>query len=449
DNLGIAGYDVLSYTPSWFCMNCHNPNGSYVTNPFGPANAFDDAHQAQTPEEVNRTTLGGNLDWHIFTAEHQSVELVGQGGADFANQRDQFYLPPSLQVSQSPLVSLPGVSTNQNSYARLSNWSVSAIHNFRPSTAVNATTSIGITRDKVTTYEASNVGQNLIPGSTPFTAGAVQTPFYLQDEANDFGYYAQEQLVLFNERLSLTGGINAERSSSNGAINKLYAYPKAAIAFRPIMGNQGGTDLKLRFAYGQTGNLPIYGVKFTEVPQEVYNGVPAPFYSETQGDPNIRPETNTTIETGFDLSMFKSRAQLSATVYQKRITNLLQFETVLPSSAFDAAWTNGGQLTNQGLELQLNATPVQVGKFTWTSTESFARNYARIDNIPIPPFAAGNFFGYSPFGGYRITPGADPNAIWGYTKSSNGNLVQIGNSAPAFTFRFGQHPNYGPLHLHE
>ena len=36
----LAGYDIISYTPSWFNMAAHNPDGSFVTNPFGTANAI-------------------------------------------------------------------------------------------------------------------------------------------------------------------------------------------------------------------------------------------------------------------------------------------------------------------------------------------------------------------------------------------------------------------------
>ena len=41
-----------SYTPSYFDMNKQNPDGSYVRNPYGVANAFDDARRILTPENV-------------------------------------------------------------------------------------------------------------------------------------------------------------------------------------------------------------------------------------------------------------------------------------------------------------------------------------------------------------------------------------------------------------
>jgi TonB-linked SusC/RagA family outer membrane protein len=443
DNLGIAGYDVISYTPSFFNMSAKNPDGSYVKNPFGPANAFQDANEIQTPEEVNRTTLGGTATWKLFTNQQQSLQIAAQGGADFANVRDQFAEPADLQVQQSALVTTPGVSSVTQGYDRLSNYSVSLIHTLTPSSLISATTSIGLTRGKEATYLAADAGAGLVPGVPAFTGASTLTPFYLQTEANETGYYAQEQLLLFNERLSLTGGINAERSTSDGNINKFFYYPKAAGSFRVFTGDN---ELKVRFAYGQAGNLPIYGVRYTASLTTNYSGISGIRPDEVVGDPTIRPETNTSFEGGLDLTMFKGRAELDATVFQKRVTNMLLEEAILPSSGAQNQWANGGELTNQGLELALNATPIQAGKFTWTTTETFSRIYNIVNNIPVPTFVAGQSFGFFPFGGYQIAQGASPNAVWG--NNAAGNLVQLGNAAPAITVGFGQNLEYGPLHLH-
>jgi len=444
DNLGVSGYDVLAYTPSFFCMSCHAANGQYVFNPFGQANAFQDAALMQTPDEVNRTTLGGTATWKLFTATKQSLEIAAVGGADFVNERTQFYAPPNLQVQNSSLIQLPGTSTSGQSYNRLSNWSVSLIHTWTPSTLLSATTSIGLTRDKNATYQNQDLGNGLVTNAYAYTNAAQIIPFYQQTESNDAGYYAQEQLLLFDERLSLTGGVNAERSSNNGAINKFYPYPKVAGSYRILTGN---TELKVRAAYGQAGTLPIYGVKFDSTLTQNYNSISGTGFAATLGDANVRPETNTSIETGADLTAFKGRLAVNATIFQKRVTNLLLQETVLPSAGYIFGWTNGGQITNQGLELSLNATPIQAGKFTWSTTEEYSRVYDRIDNLPIPPFPAGNSFGDFPFGGYHIIPGASANAIYGYPTNQN-QLEQMGNAAPALMLGFGNDLSYGPLHLH-
>src|SRR5262249_25971693 len=161
-----------------------------------PANAFEDASLIKTPDEVNRTTLGGTVNWKIFTATKQSLEIAAVGGADFVNEHTQLYMGPGLQVEHSSLVTTPGVTVRNQSYDRLSNWSVSLIHKWTRSSFLSATTSLGITRDKDATYQTFDNGIGLTAGATSITSAAQLIPYYQQTESNDAGYYVQEQLLL-------------------------------------------------------------------------------------------------------------------------------------------------------------------------------------------------------------------------------------------------------------
>jgi TonB-dependent starch-binding outer membrane protein SusC len=454
DNLGIAGYDVISYTQSWFNMAAHGDPagyGGYVQNIFGPSNAYQNANYIQTPDEVNHTTLGGTINWKAFSTEHQSLELDVLGGADFTNEHVTLYAPPQLWVEQlAP--AFPGVSTQNYSYNRLSNYSVSLIHHLTLGSLVNATTSIGLTRDKNEQYQTANIGQNCLAGLQNFFNGCtVQSQFNFHTQVNDQGYYGQEQLLLFNESLALTGGVNAQRSTANGGVNRYYPYPKVSGSYRFANLVNGLDELKIRAAYGQAGTLPIYGAKFNSLCVQNYTGLPAEYYcpatqANTLGNKDIKPETNTTIETGFDATLFHSRAQFSATVFRKRITDLLLPDALPASTGADNEWINGGQLSNYGLELTLSATPIQAGEFSWVTTENYSRIYNRVDNLPVPAFVAGPAFG-GPFGEYQIAQGNPITTLWG-VKTVGGPLVPLGNSLPAFSLGFGQDLNYGPLHAH-
>src|SRR5262249_54324955 len=150
----------------------------------------------------------------------------------------------------------------------------------------------------------------------------------------DFSYYAQEQLLMLNDHLNVTAGITAQRSTNDGVIEQFFYYPKYAASYRiPVGGFLN--ELKLRAAYGRSGTEPNYGARYTNY---VYAGISGAnsIYptSIALGDPNVAPETNTEIETGFDATMFNSRAQFTATVYQKRIANTLLIAGVAPSYGF-------------------------------------------------------------------------------------------------------------------
>jgi hypothetical protein len=86
-------------------------------------------------------------------------------------------------------------------------------------------------------------------------------------------------------------------------------------------------------------------------------------------------------------------------------------------------WLNGGQFTNQGAELQLSATPVQLRNgFTWVTTTSFTRNYSVLNALPaeVAPYN-----GFYP--GRSISEDVNDNFA-----SANGYPVQDGDQQPSF-----------------
>ena len=331
DNYSIAGYDVISYTPSWFNMAARNPNGSYVNNPFGTANAIADAYQIQTPDEVNRFTGGGTVTYEPISNASQSLKAVFVGGLDAVNERYEFYANPDLQVErEAPAV--PGQATYLAPYGRLSNYSVSLVHVFSGLSWVTATTSAGYTRDQHQTYQLFTAGEGLASGQQNLQYALDQSVQLQQQNVINSGVYGQEQLQLLDSRLTLTGGINAERSTNNGNVNAYYPFPKASLSYRFSKLAGWLDELKLRFAYGQSGNTPTYGVRVTQDHQSLDGGQTGTTFGDTLGNPRIRPETSTDFETGFNATLFKGRGGFSLTLYQKQISNLLLLAGTPPAT---------------------------------------------------------------------------------------------------------------------
>jgi hypothetical protein len=156
------------------------------------------------------------------------------------------------------------------------------------------------------------------------------------------------------------------------------------------------------------------------------DGINAVALPNTLGDSLIKPESEQETELGFDLTFLKSRAQFSASIYQKRLTNLLIQAGVAPSYGYTQTYLNGGEFTNQGLELSLQSTPIQMRNgFTWVNQVTYARNYSVVNALPTPNFNAGSNFG---FGADYLAPGrslteiANPNI-----NGPSGLPVQIGD----------------------
>jgi len=221
-------------------------------------------------------------------------------------------------------------------------------------------------------------------------------------------------------------------------IDKLYTYPKYAVSYRIPQFVGFIDEIKVRGALGSSGTEPLYGIRYSPLNNTIGGGLPGVTTDTIVGDPNIKPESEVEIETGFDATLFHSRAQLSFTVYQKRVSNLLLQASVSASRGYDVQWLNGGQFTNHGVEIQLTATPVQLRNgFAWVSTTSFTRNYSVMDALPsqVAPFNA-------IYPGRSVSELANSNFT-----TSNGYPVQYGDQQPSFIVSGTEELNFKGLHL--
>jgi TonB-dependent starch-binding outer membrane protein SusC len=456
DNVGISPYDVFSTTPQFLNLNTHSgpasaQYGGYPYNPFGFANPFADAALIETPEDVDRFIGGGNIGWHVFSTEHQSLQFTALGGADLADQTDRIYSPPQLQVEEHK--ALDGTVTDLASNINYLNWSLNLVHHYTYGNYVDATSSVGWTRDQRSTSNPYNVGQGLPSGIATPAAGAVESVFDYRDASRTMSFYGQEQFMTLSQRLTVTGGLTAQRSTDNGDINKYYVYPKYSASYRVPQFVGFLNDFKLRAAYGVSGTDPLYGVRYTGysyLDLQHDAGQAGVYTPEIINDANVKPETNAEIETGFDATMLNSRAVFNFTVYQKRISSLLLQASVAPSSGNDIEWFNGGQFTNRGAEISLSVTPVQQRSgFTWVSTGTFARNYSNMDYYPVPagPTPGPQFGG--PYGTFWLQQGKP--VTWMVNTSivsADGTPLGVGNAQPDFISSWSNELNFQRFHLY-
>ena len=402
DNIGISPYNVFSYTPGFVAMNKLNPDGSWVVNPFGPANPFADAKEIQTPQATSRFIGGGALNWTPWRTDHQSFAVNLNGGADLASLNDLFYAPPYLQVEQVIPSGLPGTSVANTAQINYFNYSANLIYHNTALSWLDATTSGGWQRDERSNVNPVTVGFNLLSGVGVPTVGTVQNNFFYHTAQKDQSFYLQEQIITLDSKLTVTAGITAERSTNDGDINKFYYYPHYSGSYR-IPGANFLDEVKLRAAYGQSGNLAPYGARYSPFPPALIAGFNSLGTNNLLGDPNIKPESEQEFETGFDATFWHSRAQFSATVYRKTLTSLLLQAGVAPSLGYTYQYINGGAFTNEGIELSLQATPIQLRNgFTWISTTTYYRNYSVVNALPVPPFPV---YGGGSFGAPYLAPG--------------------------------------------
>jgi len=124
----------------------------------------------------------------------------------------------------------------------------------------------------------------------------------------------------------------------------------------------GGVDeIKIRGAYGQTGNRASFGALFSPDTSGTIGGNSGIFIGTRAGDKTLKPERQKEVETGVDATLANGRAQVSLTLYQKNISDLLLERTLAPSSGQEnQIFSSASTLRDQGIEASLTVQPVLV-----------------------------------------------------------------------------------------
>ncbi|HEY2850341.1 MAG TPA: hypothetical protein VGI97_10715, partial [Gemmatimonadaceae bacterium] len=439
----VSPGDIFSITPTWVPLAAK----PYIANPFvsDSANPFADAAQISDPEEVLRYIGSINATWSAYASQRQTLDFTFIGGIDSYSDNSRLFAPPTNFVEESS--GEPGLIVTNRTNNINANLNLSGQHKYITD-ALTATTSFGLRQESRGADQILNQGKDLPLGITDVQFGLNQSLTEAQSLIHDFSYYLQEEALLLHERLLLTAAINEERSSVNGDDQKFYSYPKFAASYRIPGLPSWINDFKVRAAWGEAGNQPPYGFKYTSLPTGPYSGQLGAVLSSTVGNPDIQPETSTETEGGFDLTMWHSRAALSVTAFQKKVSNLVLAAALPPSTGFSTEFINGGAMTNTGLEYQLDITPVQ-GRLTWISRTMFANVASQVTSLSVPCFNAGSGFG-ALFGAAYICNGMSATTIQGDAgKSASGSLIrEYLDAAPKYTVGFSNELDYGPFRLY-
>lgn len=110
------------------------------------------------------------------------------------------------------------------------------------------------------------------------------------------------------------------------------------------------------------------------------NGVPI-FEASNLRNPKLKPEITSSLEGGFELHFFKSRVKLDYTFYQTVSKNLLMSVPVAPSSGYQRYYTNAGQMSNWGQEVQLVGQVIRHKDFSWDVMVNFAMNRNKVTQL--------------------------------------------------------------------
>lgn len=206
----------------------------------------------------------------------------------------------------------------------------------------------------------------------------------------------------FDSKYMVQASIRRDGSSVFGDNNEWGYFPSIGLAWRidqeGFMKSQSlFTDLKLRGSYGVTGNssgFNAYTAQFIVGPLGTYydQGNQIFAYGPNQAaNPDLAWEKTATTNLGLDFTVLNGKLSGYVEVYNKKTTDMIytyNVNTVLVPAGVITA--NGGEMSNKGVEISLNATPVKSRNFSWTSNINLAHNKNVIKKLENALFSGGD-----------------------------------------------------------
>ena len=200
----------------------------------------------------------------------------------------------------------------------------------------------------------------------------------------------------YKDKYLLTATLRADASSKLAKEHRWGYFPSVALAWNISKENflkdsQSVNELKLRFGYGEVGNVNglgdyIYLTNYTRNINGAYylfGNTPHLTYRPEAVNRNLRWEIGNTLNAGIDFGFWDNRLTGTIDVYRKLTKDLIASSTVDAFTNFrNEVRANIGNMENRGIELGLGFTPVRNDDFRWTINYNVTYNENKITKLP-------------------------------------------------------------------
>lgn len=211
--------------------------------------------------------------------------------------------------------------------------------------------------------------------------GVAQSTSAAADEIHGLISFYGRVNYSYASRYLLTATMRYDGSSRFSEDNRWGAFPSVALAwrisneefFKPI--NHVMNDLKLRFSYGITGQqdgianysyMPVYTISQNGA-QANFGGVPLYTYRPEAYNPNLKWETTKAFNVGVDFGFLNNRITGSVDYYNRKTSDLLATVSIPAGINFAREMlSNVGNVKSSGVEIAVNATPIETKDWTWS-----------------------------------------------------------------------------------
>ena len=229
------------------------------------------------------------------------------------------------------------------------------------------------------------------------TLGEVQSTTAASDERHVLlSYYARLNYT-FDSRYMLTATMRRDGTSRFSKDNRWGTFPSVALAWRVseeafLKDNAVLSNLKLRASYGVTGQqdgignynyLPVYTASQSGAEAQFGNQYITTYRPEAYVS-NLKWETTTAWNAGFDFGFLEDRITGSFDYYTRQTKDLLATVASPAGTNFDKnILTNVGNVDSQGIEVSLNASPIQSKNWNWDVSFNMTWQKMKVKNLSL------------------------------------------------------------------
>ena len=150
-----------------------------------------------------------------------------------------------------------------------------------------------------------------------------------------------------------------------------------------MSGTHGWLDmLKVKASIGSQGNDKIGDYRYVDTYRLASSNGEMSVAFLQKGNPNITWETNTNFNAGIEFAVLQNRISGSIEYFNRKTTDMLMAFPTAPSLGYSSYYANVGDMSNKGIEVDLNFTPIRSKNVQWDINVNLTHLKNKIISLP-------------------------------------------------------------------
>ena len=250
-------------------------------------------------------------------------------------------------------------------------------------------------------YASISAANDTLPNSAPIYPSSFT-------ESTLESYYSRLIFTIDNKYV-LMGSVRTDGSSKFAKNNRWGVFPSGAFTWKAKQENffkniSVISDLKLRIGYGVTGNQDGIGLySYLNSYSQGGNSSQVNFgnnyyhsWTPSAYAADLKWEQTATTDAGIDFAFLSNRITGSIDYYYKKTQDLLATVFIPTLTNFGNQVTrNVGNMTDEGVDFVINASPIVNKNFTWDIGFNVAYNKFNITNLTVSKDSLAKFVNYN------------------------------------------------------